>query len=444
MLKQRHISQSIFLLATMLLLGACGTRRSGQNPPAFPFEQTNQHVITTPVLPEPTVSPTPSTVVCKMDAGVEPAESGTWRGNMQMALSALCQSETFQSSQMGIYVYDMTDGMPLYSLNSRQSMRPASCQKVVTSVSALHFLGAGHQFRTELRVTGNQRGNVLIGDVYVVGGMDPMLSSADVKTLAQTLLNQGIHSIVGNLYMDVSMKDDLPYGWGWCWDDDYGPLSALTVNGRDAFGSTWVQTLRQSGIRLRTSAVKSAVCPAQSRLLTTLSHSMEQVMGPLLKESDNIYAESMFYQLAATMTKKGAGRKHAVQRINELITALNLNPEDYRIADGSGLSLYNYVTPRLLVELLCYAYSQESIRTPLWNALPVAGVDGTLKNRMKNTPAYGNVHAKTGTVTGISSLSGYLTAANGHLLVFSIINQGVARTSIGRNFQDQICVTLCK
>ena len=122
---------------------------------------------------------------------------------------------------------------------------------------------------------------------------------------------------------------------------------------------------------------------------------------------------------------------------------LNLPVDNYTIAYGSGLSLYNYASPELLVTLLNYAQSRPEIFQHLYPSLPIAGVDGTLEKRMVETPAAGNVHAKTGTVSGISSLSGYLTAANGHLLSFCIINQGVPRVGMGRSFQDQVCCLLC-
>lgn len=96
-----------------------------------------------------------------------------------------------------------------------------------------------------------------------------------------------------------------------------------------------------------------------------------------------------------------------------------------KIADGSGLSLYNYVSADLEVKLLRYAYQNNNVYLHLYPSLPVAGQDGTLKNRMRGTFTAGNVRAKTGTLTGISSLAGYCTAANGHQICFSIINQGL-------------------
>ena len=123
---------------------------------------------------------------------------------------------------------------------------------------------------------------------------------------------------------------------------------------------------------------------------------------------------------------------------------LGLDSSKYRFADGSGLSLYNYVSPELLSRLLQYAWRTPRIKSHLLPSLPVAGVDGTLKKRMKNTVAEGNVRAKTGTLTGVISLAGYCTAANGHDLCFVIMNQGVLKWRDTRDFQDRLSVILCE
>ena len=122
---------------------------------------------------------------------------------------------------------------------------------------------------------------------------------------------------------------------------------------------------------------------------------------------------------------------------------LGFNPEYYRIEDGSGVSLYNYVSPRLLLEYLKCAYYQAEIFQPFYESLPIAGIDGTLEHRMKNTPAYRKVRAKTGSVTGVSSLAGYAKASNGHQLAFVIINQNVMKLRLARAFQDKICAIMC-
>ena len=174
----------------------------------------------------------------------------------------------------------------------------------------------------------------------------------------------------------------------------------------------------------------------------TVMVSPASVLLPMMKKSDNLAAESMFYQIAAHGGKPYAGRREAVKAIEALVKKMGLNPAHYQFADGSGLSLYNYVTPELLVRLLAFAYNDEALRRHLLPALPIAGDDGTLARRLRGTKAQGNVRAKTGTVEGVSTLAGYCTAKDGHILCFAIMNQGIRRTSTGRNFQDRVCRAL--
>ena len=103
------------------------------------------------------------------------------------------------------------------------------------------------------------------------------------------------------------------------------------------------------------------------------------------------------------------------------------------------MSNYNYLSPALLVDFLKYAYSQSDVFQKLYKSLPVAGIDGTLKNRMKNTSAFRNVHAKTGSFTAINALAGYLKMKNGHTLAFAIMNQNVLSAARARAFQDKVC-----
>ena len=178
-------------------------------------------------------------------------------------------------------------------------------------------------------------------------------------------------------------------------------------------------------------------------MIDACCHSIKQVLQRMMKDSDNHYAESMFYQTAASTGHHPATAVDARNITKKLINRLGLDANRYRIADGSGLSLYNYVTVELLVKLLRHAWRTPSIAKALMPALPVAGVDGTLKSRMQNTRAQGNVRAKTGTLTGISSLAGYCTAPNGHELAFAIINQGILDKTTGKAFQDRVCQVLC-
>lgn len=169
--------------------------------------------------------------------------------------------------------------------------------------------------------------------------------------------------------------------------------------------------------------------------------SMQKVVEQVMKESDNLNTEAILTRLGAQTT----GHRHihvddGLKAVQELIKKVGLNPDDYHLADGCGLSNYNAVSPLLLATFLQYAYSRTDIFRKLYKALPVAGVDGTLKGRMrKGSPAYGNVHAKTGTISGVSSLSGYLQGRSGHWIVFSIMNQNQLSGRDARRMQDALC-----
>lgn len=375
-------------------------------------------------------------------APVADSRSLTWQDCLRQRLDSVCRRPALETTQMGLMVYDLTDNTPLYAYNARQRMRPASNQKVVTAITALHYLGGMHSLSTDMYADGEISGGTLRGNLYIVGHMDPMLSEADLARMASILKKEGIAKVTGKVIADVSMKDDKQYGWGWCWDDDYGPLSALMVGAKDCFQQKWKDALRRAGISTGGYTLSSQGLPGNARLIGSVGHTLNEVLQAMMKDSNNIYAECVFYQTAASTGKKRAGRKEAAQRTADLITALGLDAGQFQTADGSGLSLYNYVSPELLVGLLNYAHGNDSISQYLVPSLPVAGVDGTLSKRMLGTTAMGNVQAKTGTVDGISSLSGYATAFNGHRLSFSIINQGVPFSRIGREIQDEVCLAL--
>ena len=437
-------------LLLLLLLASCASQRSVRHHNYQAIQQPDQVVVVQqPVVTgeqegvaqeEPVVSARP------LVSQVRPFPEGTWQADKQQALDLLCQSSLFETTQLGLYVYDLTDGLPLYAVNAAQRMRPASCQKVVTAITALDCLGGDYQLRTEFRTKGKVVSGTLQGDLIVVGGMDPMVSPDELFEAAQDIRQkQGIESISGGIVYDLSMREDKPLGWGWCWDDDYGPLSALLVNGKDTFEKNWLQALSQAGIKVNSKGKgQTAGGREQAKTVYSIRHSIDELLDPMMKNSNNIYAECLFYQTAAFGGKKGAGHKEAGQRTENLLNKIGLDPSPYRIADGSGLSLYNYVSAEMLVALLGYAWRNESIKEHLLASLPISGFDGTLKSRMIGTEADGNVRAKTGTVTGISSLAGYITAANGHTLAFAIINQGVSSSAIGRSFQDKVCIELCK
>lgn len=377
------------------------------------------------------------------DSLITAGDTLPWPDNVRAEINALLRHDMFQTSQVGVMIWDLDADSAIFRHNERQLLRPASTMKVITAITALDKLSGSYQFRTELCYTGQVDSCTLKGDVYCVGGFDPRFNSDDMRAFVEALHKMGIDTIRGNIYADKSMKDSDRLGEGWCWDDDNPVLSPLLISRKDAFLEKFYAELQKAGIFLAGSLGEKRR-PEDANCIVRRFHTIDQILMRMLKESDNLYAESMFYQIAASTGNHPATAKSARAVIKQLVNKLGLDASRYRFADGSGLSLYNYVSAELEVRLLRYAFANDNIYNHLLPAMPIAGVDGTLKRRMTSAFTRGNVKAKTGTVTGISSLCGYLTASNGHRLCFSIINQGVMHGKNGRDFQDRVCQILCR
>jgi D-alanyl-D-alanine carboxypeptidase/D-alanyl-D-alanine-endopeptidase (penicillin-binding protein 4) len=181
--------------------------------------------------------------------------------------------------------------------------------------------------------------------------------------------------------------------------------------------------------------------PVYSKLIYEKKRSFGEIIINLNKDSDNLSAEMTLRALSLERYDKPASAKKGIQVIDSLIARTELNYKNYKIVDGSGVSHYNLVTPELLIEILKYMYykSPENYKI-LKESFPIAGVDGSLENRMKKNQAFENVYAKTGTLSGVSTLSGYLMSANKHYIAFSIFVQNyIGSSRVARGYQDRIC-----
>ncbi|MBO4985090.1 MAG: D-alanyl-D-alanine carboxypeptidase/D-alanyl-D-alanine-endopeptidase [Bacteroides sp.] len=208
------------------------------------------------------------------------------------------------------------------------------------------------------------------------------------------------------------------------------------------FLQTLQDRLEARGMKFEeTYAVRELEKDDNTVLVLSYETPVQQVVNQLMKKSDNLNTEAMLIRLAHQSTgKRHLSAEDGLQAVRALIDSIGLGAENYRVADGCGLSNYNSISPELLVGFLRFAKSRADIYPKLYQSLPIAGVDGTLKSRMKQgTPSYNNVHAKTGTISGISCLAGYCTAANGHELVFAIMNQNMLSGRDARIFQDKVC-----
>ncbi len=366
-----------------------------------------------------------------------------WVDQVRTRLDNMMSDRLLQSTQLGLMVYDLTDNEVVYTLNERQRQRPASVMKLVTAITALDMLGGDYCYYTSLCYKGTIVGDTLRGSLYCVGGFDPTVNQDDIRYMVNDIRRAGISNIDGMVVADLTMKDTLTYGSGWCWDDDNYRLTPLLVDKKDQFLTVLLREMRSQGIGLNVTLGKGKV-PQNCTEVVRYRTGIDKVLSRMMKDSDNLYAESMFYQVARANSTNPGRASDASAAVKRLLSRLGLDPVNYTIADGSGLSLYSYVTAEMLVKLLRYAYDNKAIFTHLYPALPIAGVDGTLGNRMKKGACYNNVHAKTGTVSGVSTLAGYCVGSNGHEMCFAILNQGVIKASDGRDFQDRICEALCR
>ena len=157
-------------------------------------------------------------------------------------------------------------------------------------------------------------------------------------------------------------------------------------------------------------------------LLEDQSPTLDAVIDVCLKWSRNEYAETMLRSLAPAGAEATAEAGLAV--VNETLLNWGVKPELYVARDGSGLSRNDYIAPEALIGLLTSMWRNERHREKFQSTLPQSATSGTLENRMKDTPAAGRVWAKTGSMSNVRSLSGYLLTLDGEPLVFSIIVNG--------------------
>jgi D-alanyl-D-alanine carboxypeptidase/D-alanyl-D-alanine-endopeptidase (penicillin-binding protein 4) len=179
-------------------------------------------------------------------------------------------------------------------------------------------------------------------------------------------------------------------------------------------------------------------------IATRQSPPLSVVAAQTLKPSQNLYAELILRALgkATSTNQKQTSEEAGIAAVKEFLARAGVEPSRVVMIDGSGLSRANLVTADATMQLLVYMYRHRA-GSVFREALPVAGLDGTLRNRMKGTPAQNNVRAKTGTLGTATSLSGYLYSVSGERFVFSLmINNPPRDTDPRTNFTDAVAILL--
>ncbi|HJQ08256.1 MAG TPA: D-alanyl-D-alanine carboxypeptidase/D-alanyl-D-alanine-endopeptidase [Candidatus Saccharimonadales bacterium] len=238
----------------------------------------------------------------------------------------------------------------------------------------------------------------------------------------------------------IVVKGNIPAG---------SPMQSVISTVSDPTGyaaTTFRDALARHGITLLDKGIERKGTPANAqKLLSHQSAPLSSILAPYLKLSNNGIAEILVKTMGKKMHEQGNWQNGLEIELGQLEQNLGVDTNKLQFVDGSGLSNVNFTTPQLTTDLLIAVQSKPWFNT-WYNSLPIAGnadplVGGTLRSRMRNTPAANNVHAKTGSLDSVSALSGYVTTADGERLVFSVMENNYIASSV-KPLEDAIATTL--
>ena len=210
----------------------------------------------------------------------------------------------------------------------------------------------------------------------------------------------------------------------------------------DFFMAVLVEKLAVRGVTVNNVAYGPA--PADAERIFANSRPVAAVIDEALMESDNLCAEALLYHLAAQENVSPVSASQGCGVVSRFVKERLGVKGDISIADGSGLSVYNYLSADVVLRALRFAHTHKAVFDAFYTHLPQSGISGTMQNRTKETKAYGKVRAKTGTVKGVCTLAGYAQAANGHLYAFVMLNSGLQSPRTVRAWQDKVLDAICK
>jgi D-alanyl-D-alanine carboxypeptidase/D-alanyl-D-alanine-endopeptidase (penicillin-binding protein 4) len=366
------------------------------------------------------------------------------------------------------------DGRTVYERRTSEAFVPASTMKLATAMAALDILGADAKFTTRFVASDPPTNGVIEGDLFIVGGGDPLLATSgyktvfddpdqfyeDFTTVADSLNAAGIRSIRGDLVGDDSRYDAVR--WVPTWPARYqvggtvAPLSALLVNdGNTGYTDTpndatsnrkagdspllFAQTLRtvlnSRGITVEGVATTGRAPSDGEEVASFDSVPMSQVLTEMLKNSDNTTAELVLKEIG--LQSRGQGTTAAgIEATKESLKNQSFDVTDLVMLDGSGLDTGN----RMSCELSLALVSAVSQRPEFSDALPLGGKSGTLRKRMLATPSTGRVRAKTGTLNSVNALAGFADTPQGSTLSFAFMHNGTdpRTTGVADGFTDRL------
>lgn len=434
-----------------------------------------------------------------------------------------------ESLSMKISVGQGESMSSIFELNERKQLIPASISKIATTATFLKSYPPGTQFRTQILLAQEPRGESYSGDVYLRGGGDPSFVSENMWYLVNVFLRSGIKKINGNIIVDDSLFDearfdesresvrvdrayDAPVGaMSFNWnsinifvrpipgesraqvvldpennyvqlinrvkivsgtnnsliaeriDDKKNGHDVIQVSGSLGSGNSapfhevvvfknitrpniWSgenlrSFLQQRGIQV-SGEVRSGLTPSNAILIAeSASKPVENIVTDMNKFSNNFVAEMLCKHLGLLKAKPGT-IANGVEVIRDYLRTLGLTDQDVKIINPSGLTRDNRASAFGIWRILQQMREDFSIQPESMISLPIAGVDGTLKKRMKGTAGERSVRGKTGYLDNVVSLAGYAGAKNKEVMTYAFIYNGSVDEAKVREFFDAVLVSL--
>lgn len=373
-------------------------------------------------------------------------------------------------TRTGLMIYNPLTQDTLLKINHTESMIPASNTKLFTTSAALNLMGGDFLLSTRLLTDdSNLEDGVINGNLYLKGLGNSIFTIDDLIEMTDSLAEMGIRKITGDIVGDDTYFDNVYTRDDWIKDEKANvklpAISALvldrnrttTIKKRRGRNRTYIVNVENpplhSAKKLKEILKKKNIdvigeasyheTPLTANLLLEKSVELREILNLINKRSDNFLAECLFKTIGAVASGKQGNSFYSTQAVLTFIKDNGIYSDGTAVVDGSGISRFDQVTPGAVIGLLEKMYFDIKNFDDFYNSLSIAGVDGTLDDRMIGTPAENNFRGKTGTLNGVSSISGYLTTAGGEDLIVSIIFEFKSgRWNSYRNFQDEIIEAL--
>ncbi len=375
-------------------------------------------------------------------------------------------SKVPSGTNISIMVYNPLNQDTIYVESHTRPMIPASVTKLFTTATALSIMGGNHFFSTLLLTDDfNVSDGIINGDLYVKGYGNGLFTDSDLSQMVIELVKIGISEITGDVIGDDSYFDDVYVRDDWIPNERANvklpAISALVLDRNQStvrrkvgkrtrhytqnvtnpplhVANRLKEKLVSNSIIVKGSA-KTGASPQQFKLLTESRASMRDIISIVNKNSDNFLAEVLFKTIGAAASGKQGNSLYSQQSIINFIEENGIYKSGTSIVDGSGISRFDQVTLASVTGLLEKMYFDLIHFDDFFNSLSIAGVDGTLRNRMTGTFAENNFRGKTGTLNGVTSISGYITTSGGDDLIVGIMFEFTrGGWNFYRGIQDEI------